>query len=98
MKTFLMDRVSSLQSEGSDSIENLLSGKHISDRNSNSYVLIAFVAFCAALANLGVLEIFSCLMKSFQLLSMMVIIHVLSPEATMEDRNVLSLQVSEEVS
>ncbi|WVZ19558.1 hypothetical protein V8G54_006880 [Vigna mungo] len=93
MKTFLMDRVSSLQSEGSDSIENLQSGKHISDRNSNSYVLIAFVAFCAALANLGVLEIFSCLMESFQLL---VIIHVLSPEATMEDRNVLSLQVSEE--
>ncbi|KAG2400304.1 Topless-related protein [Vigna angularis] len=81
MKTFLMDRVSgsslnpsSLQSEGSDSIENLQS------------------AFCAVLANLGVLEIFSCLMKSFQLLSMMVMIHVLSLETTMEDHNVLSLQ------
>ncbi|XP_022635962.1 topless-related protein 1-like, partial [Vigna radiata var. radiata] len=33
MKTFLMDRVSSLQSEGSDSIENLLSEATMEDRN-----------------------------------------------------------------
>jgi len=60
MKTFLMDPVSSsssnpslLQSENNDSIENLQSGKHNSNRNSNSYALIGFEAFCAALAYLG---------------------------------------------